>query len=265
MDNWLSSNGSVLRLGVFVGTLALMLTLERLLPRRADAPQRRLRWPANLSLSLIDALLLRVLLPLAAYGVALLAQQRGWGLFNQWPLPHWLAVTLAWLLLDCAIYWQHRAMHALPLLWRLHRVHHTDTVFDTTTALRFHPLEILLSMLWKMALVLALGAPPLAVLLFEVALNAAALFNHGNIRLRGDRWLRLLLATPDFHRVHHSVRPLETDSNYANLLSIWDYLFRSYRAQPQAGHHAMTIGLERWREPAAQHLPALLALPLRRD
>ena len=263
MHDWLSSNGTALRLAAFFGTLALMLALERLAPRRNQSPQRRLRWPANFGLVLIDSLFLRLLLPVAAYGMALLAQQRSWGLLNQIALPPWLSVVLAWLLLDCAIYWQHRAMHAVPLLWRLHRVHHTDVEFDTTTALRFHPAEILLSMLWKMALVIALGAPPLAVLLFEVALNAAALFNHANVRLPGDRILRLFVVTPDFHRVHHSVHRIETDSNYGNVLAVWDGLFLSYTPQPREGHDAMRIGLPSWRDQKQQALLSLLLHPFR--
>ena len=264
MHDSLDAHATGLRLLVFVATLALMLVLERLLPRRKRPPQRHLRWPANFGLVLIDSLLLRLLLPVTAYGVAVLAQQRGWGLFNLLALPAWLSVALCWLLLDGAIYAQHRAMHAVPLLWRLHRVHHSDIEFDTSTALRFHPLEILLSMLWKMALVLALGAPALAVLLFEVALNAAALFNHANIRLPGDSVLRRWLATPDFHRVHHSVLRAETDSNYGNVLSVWDYLFKTYTPQPRSGHESMQIGLPAWREPDRQSLLRLLLQPFDR-
>jgi sterol desaturase/sphingolipid hydroxylase (fatty acid hydroxylase superfamily) len=265
MNDWLSGGGATLRLTVFLATLLLMLLLERLAPRRMTPPQRRLRWSANFGLVVIDSILLRLLLPLAALGMAVLAQQRGWGLLNLVPLPPWLSVPLAWLLLDCAIYWQHRAMHAVPLLWRLHRVHHTDIEFDTTTALRFHPVEILLSMLFKMTTVTALGAPPLAVLLFEIALNAAALFNHANIRLPGDRWLRRLLVTPDMHRVHHSVHRIETDSNYGNVLAVWDYAFRSYTPQPRDGHLEMRIGLYEFRVEAEQRLGPLLLNPALRQ
>lgn len=260
MDNANYMEDSTLRMAVFLGVLTLMLLLERALPRRVEDAQRRTRWPTHLGLVVISAALL-ALLPVAAVGTALWAQARGWGLLNQGSLPLWVTLPLAWLLLDAAIYAQHRAMHQLPLLWRLHRVHHSDVVFDATTGLRFHPAEILLSMLWKMAVVLALGAPPLAVLLLEITLNGFALFNHANLRLPGDRWLRLLLVTPDLHRVHHSVHRDETDSNYGNTLSVWDRLFGSYRAQPREGHSAMAIGLPQFREPAAQRLTALLAQP----
>ncbi|MGH8506436.1 MAG: sterol desaturase family protein [Stenotrophobium sp.] len=251
-----------LRLAVFVVVLALMLSLERRWPRR-DTPLRRQRWPGNFGLGLVNALVLR-LLPLFAVGVAVQAQQAGWGLLNQLRLPAIVAVPLAWLLLDCAIYWQHRALHT-PLLWRLHRPHHADTAFDASTALRFHPLEILLSMLYKMGVVLALGAPVAAVILFEIVLSAAALFNHANFSLPGDRWLRRFLVTPDFHRVHHSSHRREIDSNYGNVLSIWDYLFGSYVAQPRDGHASMQIGLAEFRDDAQQKIIPLLLQPFRRD
>lgn len=250
-----------LRLLVFVSVLALMLLLEYRWPRRA-VPLRRQRWPGNFGLGFVNTLLLR-LLPLLAVGVAIQAQLAGWGLFNQLRLPPVIAVLLAWLLLDCAIYWQHRALHT-RLLWRLHRPHHADTALDTSTALRFHPLEILLSMLYKMGVVLALGAPVAAVILFEVMLNAAAMFNHANFRLPGDRWVRKLLVTPDFHRVHHSNYRQEIDSNYGNVLSIWDYLFGSYVAQPRDGHAVMKIGLAEFRSVDQQRIIPLLLQPFRR-
>jgi sterol desaturase/sphingolipid hydroxylase (fatty acid hydroxylase superfamily) len=256
----IAASGGGLRLGVFIAVLALMLWLESRWPRR-DAPLRRSRWPANFGLGAVNALLLR-LLPLLAVGVAMQAQLAGWGLFNQLHLPPVIAVLMAWLLLDCAIYWQHRALHT-PLLWRLHRPHHADTAFDASTALRFHPLEILLSMLYKMGVVLALGAPVAAVILFEIALNAAALFNHANFDLPGDRWLRRILVTPDFHRVHHSSHRHEIDSNYGNVLSVWDYLFGSYVAQPRDGHASMQIGLAEFRDDSQQKIVPLLLQPFR--
>lgn len=263
MLHWIAASGWELRISMFAAVLALMLTLEQRLPRRREAPLRRLRWPANFGLALAGALVVR-LLPLLAVGVAVRAQQTGWGLFNQFQLPAAVSVIIAWLLLDCAIYWQHRAMHALPLLWRLHRAHHSDIAFDVTTALRFHPLEILLSMLYKMGVVLALGAPLAAVILFEIGLNAAALFNHANLQLRGDHWLRWLLVTPDFHRVHHSLHREETDSNYGNVLSVWDFLFHSYTPQPREGHVAMRLGLAEFRDDEQQTITSLLLLPFRR-
>ncbi|MGH8456215.1 MAG: sterol desaturase family protein [Stenotrophobium sp.] len=263
MNHWLNDGGVQLRMAVFFALLALMLLLERLAPRRHSPALSRLRWPANFGLLLTGVLLLR-LLPLAAIGAALLARQHGWGLFNLIALPPWLTVVACWLLLDLAIYWQHRATHVVPLLWRLHRVHHSDIEFDVTTAVRFHPVEIWLSMLWKIGVVLALGAPPLAVLLFETALNGLALFNHANFRLPGDRWLRALLVTPDMHRVHHAQYRAEIDSNYGNVLSVWDRLFRSYTAQPRDGHETMQIGLGEWRGENEQKIAALLLQPFRR-
>lgn len=251
------------RLGCFASGLLLLLLLEALWPRRRPWPRGQ-RWPVHLGISLIDSLSLRLLLPIAAYGTAIWAANAHWGLFNQLALPPLVTVPVALLLLDLAIYWQHRLMHALPLLWRLHRMHHSDTGIDVTTALRFHPVEILLSMLLKMTVVLALGAPPVAVLVFEIVLNATAMFNHANLAVPAglDRWLRRIVVTPDMHRVHHSWHREETDSNFGFNLPWWDWLFGSYRAQPRDGHATMTIGLREFREPAAQGLGALLAQPL---
>jgi sterol desaturase/sphingolipid hydroxylase (fatty acid hydroxylase superfamily) len=178
-----------------------------------------------------------------------------------------MAIALTLLLLDLAIYVQHVLTHAVPALWRLHRVHHTDLDLDVTTGVRFHPFEILLSVLYKIALVVALGAHPLAVLIFEVLLNGSSLFNHANVRLPAmlERWLRLIWVTPEMHRVHHSVLRRETDSNYGSCLSLWDRLFGTYVAQPQAGHDRMTIGLEAFRTPAEQSLWSLLMQPVRRE
>lgn len=218
-------------------------------------------------MSVIDSLALRLLLPVAAVGAAAFAEQRDWGLFNQFTLPLAIPVVLTLLALDLLIYWQHRLLHALPWLWRLHRVHHSDLSIDVTTALRFHPLEILLSMLLKMAAVALLGAPPVAVLAFEILLNATAMFNHANLRLPAysDRFLRQFIVTPDMHRVHHSWHQDETNSNFGFNLPWWDHLFGSYRAQPRDGHRAMSIGLKAFRDDKDQGLIALLAQPGRRD
>ena len=261
---WALSHEPGLRLGVFVGVLALMLALEALRPRRA-VTGRGLRWSANAGMVLLDTILLRVLLPVGAMGVAALAQARGWGLFNAIAAPAWLAVAVSFLGFDCLIYWQHRLFHRIPGLWRLHRVHHSDIAFDATTALRFHPVEILLSMLVKMTAVVALGAPAVAVLLFEIALNATALFNHANLKLplSLDRVLRKVLVTPDMHRVHHSVLRSEHDRNFGFNLPWWDHLFGSYTAQPAAGHKGMTIGLAQFRDAADQRLGKLLTQPAR--
>jgi sterol desaturase/sphingolipid hydroxylase (fatty acid hydroxylase superfamily) len=255
----------VIRLSVFLGVLALMALAEAASPaRRRDVP-RLLRWSNNLALVVVDTVLVRLLFPVAAVGLALLAAQRGWGVFNMLALPGWAAIPATVLLLDLAIYAQHVVFHFVPALWRLHRVHHADVEIDVTTGLRFHPGEILLSMGFKLLLVLALGPPAVAVLIFEVLLNATAMFNHANLHLPGavDRVLRRVLVTPDMHRVHHSVIPAETNSNFGFNLPWWDRLFRTYRAQPQAGHQGMTIGLSQFRARRELWLDRMLWQPLR--
>jgi sterol desaturase/sphingolipid hydroxylase (fatty acid hydroxylase superfamily) len=256
---------ALLRLAVFAGGLALLAVLEAAFPRRARAQHRTRRWPGNLGLVLLATLLLRLALPVTAVAAALAFQARGLGLIPALGLPAAVAVPLAVVLLDLGIYAQHRVFHAVPLLWRLHRVHHTDLDFDVTTALRFHPLEILLSMLIKLALVLALGAPPEAVLLFELLLNASAMFNHANLALPAwlDARLRPLLVTPDMHRIHHSTEAVETNSNFGFSLALWDRLFATYRATPAAGHAAMTVGQPRFRAADDTRLDHLLTQPLR--
>jgi sterol desaturase/sphingolipid hydroxylase (fatty acid hydroxylase superfamily) len=254
----------IIRLACFAGVLLLMALWEVLAPRRRLTVGRPLRWASNLGLVALDTLLVRFLIPTGAVGLALLAAERGWGVLNNLSLPAWLAVALAVVALDLVIYLQHVMFHAVPLLWRLHRVHHADLDFDATTGVRFHPVEILLSMGIKIGAVVLLGTPALAVLLFEVLLNATSVFNHGNVRLPGwlDRVLRLVLVTPEMHRVHHSTNPRETNSNFGFNLPWWDYLLGTYRAQPAAGHEAMTIGLEEFRdEHVADRLPGMLALP----
>lgn len=264
-DAFLLGHEPWVRLSAFAGVLAAMAVWETLVPRRRRAIPRARRWPGNLGIVVIDTLVLRVAFPTAAVGLALLAEAQGWGLLNTVTLPHWGAVILAVLALDLAIYLQHVLFHAVPALWRLHRVHHADLEFDVTTALRFHPVEILLSMGLKMAAVAAIGAPPVAVLVFEVLLNACAMFNHGNVRLNGavDRRLRRVLVTPDMHRVHHSVIRNETNSNFGFCLSWWDRLLGTYRPQPAAGHEGMVIGLEQFRDPRELRLDRLLLQPLR--
>jgi sterol desaturase/sphingolipid hydroxylase (fatty acid hydroxylase superfamily) len=253
-----------LRLTVFVALFGALALAEATAPRRVRALPRRARWPANLGLSVLGALLVRLLLPTAAVGLAELARQRGWGLLHQLALPDWAAAAGAFLALDLLIYAQHRLFHAVPALWRLHRVHHSDLDFDVTTAVRFHPVEIFMSMLIKMGAVAALGAPPAAVVAFEITLNATAMFNHANLRLPAgvDRLLRLLLVTPDMHRVHHSVREDEMQRNFGFNVPWWDRLLGTYRAQPRDAHAQMRIGLETFREPASQRLGRLLLQPL---
>lgn len=255
----------VLRLTAFAGVLLALMVWELISPRRRREIPRLVRWTNNLALVVIDTAVLRLAFPLLAVALALWAEESGWGLFNLFGAPLWLAVPLSVLLLDLAIYGQHVLFHKVPLLWRLHRVHHADLEFDVTTGLRFHPGEIVLSMLIKLALVAALGAPALAVLLFEVLLNATSMFNHSNIRLPLglDRVLRLIVVTPDMHRVHHSILRHETDSNYGFNLPWWDRLFGTYRAQPEAGHDAMTIGIGQFRTPRDLWLDRMLLQPFR--
>jgi sterol desaturase/sphingolipid hydroxylase (fatty acid hydroxylase superfamily) len=235
-----------IRLGVSAAVFAGMAGWEVVAPRRPQAIGRWARWPNNLGVVIIDTILLRLLFPAAAVGAALGGEEQGWGLLNNLPLPPWTAVIAAVIVLDLAIYFQHVLFHAVPALWRLHRMHHADLEFDVTTGVRFHPLEILVSMVIKLGVVLALGAPALAVLIFEVLLNATSMFNHGNVLLPQpiDRVLRTIVVTPEMHRVHHSIAPAETNSNFGFNLPWWDRLFGTYRAQPAAGHAGMTIGIE---------------------
>jgi sterol desaturase/sphingolipid hydroxylase (fatty acid hydroxylase superfamily) len=243
--------------------LAAVALAELLLPRRPLTLRKGPRWLSNLGLVAVNTIALRLLLPISAVGMALYAEQQRWGIFNQLDWPAWLSVTLSFLALDLAIYLQHIVFHAVPILWQLHMVHHADLDFDVTTGLRFHTIEILLSMGIKLAAIVLLGAPALAVLLFEVLLNATSMFNHANLRLPLwlDRVLRLTLVTPDMHRVHHSIDIAETNSNFGFNLSWWDWLFGTYRDQPAAGHAGMTIGLEQYRDERADRLPWMLALP----
>jgi len=254
-----------IRLLAFAAIFAAMAYWEVRAPRRDPELGRATRWPANLGLLVIDGLLVRLLIPTAAVGIALLGEARGWGLLNNLDLPVWLAVILAVILLDLAIYLQHVLFHAVPAFWRLHRVHHSDMEFDLTTAVRFHPVEILLSMLIKMGLVAALGAPALAVMLFEVILNGMAMFNHGNVYLpwEWDNKLRRMIVTPDMHRVHHSVHRDETNSNFGFNLSVWDRLFGTYRDQPIDGHTGMRIGLNDYRNERELGFTGLLLQPFR--
>lgn len=238
---------AAIRLAAFGGVLLAMLAWEQLAPRRAPTAPTALRRANNLALVAVDTLLLRLLFPVLAVGLAVqMDGSSGFaGLLSLLHLPRWLAVVLAVLILDCAIYWQHRLFHAVPALWRLHRVHHADPDFDVTTALRFHPGEILLSMAIKLALVALIGPPAEAVMIFEVLLNASAMFNHGNVGLPAgvDRSVRRLIVTPDMHRVHHSVRPAEMHRNFGFFLSVWDQWFGTALDQPRGGHGAMQIGV----------------------
>jgi len=254
---------AAVRLGVFASVLALLLLLELARPRRSTPRLRGLRWPANFGVVVIDTILLRLLLPAGAVGTAVLASHAKFGLFNAVGCPAGAAFIGTLAALDLVVYWQHRMFHVVPLFWRFHRMHHSDIEFDATTALRFHPAEIVVSMLIKMAAVALLGAPAAAVIVFEVLLNGCAMFNHSNLALPPalDRWLRLVVVTPDMHRVHHSVHRREHDANFGFNVPWWDRLFGSYTPQPQDGHAAMAIGLAQFRELPEQRLGALLLQP----
>ncbi|WP_295578976.1 sterol desaturase family protein [uncultured Lamprocystis sp.] len=266
MDSFIQSHEATLRLGAFLSIFAAMALWELRAPRQVLAVSKVRRWSANLGLVVLNTLLLRLLFPVAAVGLAATAATQGWGLLNQLALPTGVEILLAVIALDLAIWAQHVFFHAVPALWRLHRVHHADLDYDLTTGARFHPLEILLSMLIKFAAILVLGPAVVAVLLFEVILNGMALFNHGNVRLpeRLDRRLRQLLVTPDMHRVHHSVAADEANSNFGFNLSLWDRMFGTYRGQPRGGHQGMTLGIDDYRDPRqVSGLPGMLLLPFR--
>ena len=253
----------IIRLACFLGVLAAMALWETVAPRRSLSIGRPLRWLSNLGLVAINTIVVRIALALGAVGVALVADERQWGLFNNANLPTWLIVPLSVVLLDFAIYLQHVLFHAVPVFWRLHMVHHADLDFDVTTGLRFHSLEILLSMGIKVGAIILLGVPALGVLVFEVLLNATSMFNHSNVRMPIglDRILRLVVVTPDMHRVHHSVHSRETNSNFGFNLPWWDYLLGTYRAQPQDEHDRMAIGLSQFRDPRVDRLDWMMALP----
>lgn len=265
MTDAILGNEAAIRLGAFLGIFALLAILEALAPRRARAHPRPLRWTGNLGVVVLNTVLVRLLFPVAAVGLALAGERHGWGLLNNLDLPRWLAVLLAVVVLDFIIYLQHVMFHAVPLLWRLHRMHHADLDLDVTSGARFHPVEILISMVIKMAAVVALGPPAVAVVIFEVLLNATAMFNHSNLSIPGpvDRLLRLVVVTPDMHRVHHSVVPDETNSNFGFNAPWWDRLFGTYRAQPAAGHAGMTIGIEEFRSSRDLWLDRMLLQPLK--
>ncbi len=256
------AHAALIKLALTSTLLAVLAAWQRLAPRRGDASVAR--WRVNLAVIAVATLTARLLLPIGGVVVALWAQTHGIGLFNRWPLPPTVACVLSLVALDAAIYWQHRAFHAWPVLWRVHRVHHTDTGFDTSLGLRFHPIEILLSLAFKLGVVIALGIAPVAILLYEMLLLAMSLFTHADVALpqRVDAALRWLIVTPDWHRVHHSIHRKETDSNYGNWLSAWDRIFRTHTAQPRDGHCAMRIGLPLFPEPEQQTLIAALTLPL---
>lgn len=254
-----------IRLGIFLGVFISLTLAEYIWPRRKQVLERSKRWPSNIGIAFINVLLVRLCLPVTLAGFAVVISDSHWGFLSMTDLSLFTKIVVSLILLDLVIYGQHVAFHHVPVLWRLHRVHHADTEIDVTTALRFHPIEIVVSMGIKFAAVAAIGAPAEAVLLFEIILNACAMFNHGNIYLPPgiDRTLRCILVTPDMHRVHHSTITHETNSNYGFNISLWDRLFRTYRPQPEAGHQGMTIGLREFREFDEAKIGKLLTQPFR--
>jgi sterol desaturase/sphingolipid hydroxylase (fatty acid hydroxylase superfamily) len=256
-----------IRLGFFAGVFVLVAVCELLAPRRVLNTSKMRRWITNLGITFLNTAILRVVLPAGALGMAVLAQERNWGILNNVHVPYAWAVAATVVAMDFTIYLQHVMFHAVPVLWRLHKMHHADLDFDLTTGTRFHPIEMILSMGIKIGVVALLGAPTLGVLVFEILLNATAMFNHGNLRLPlgVDRVLRWLVVTPDMHRVHHSIIREETDSNYGFNLPWWDRLLGTYRAQPAVGHDGMTIGLEAYRDPKRVTFWRLLVLPFVRE
>ena len=263
METFLGQHEGAIRLAVFVGLLALLALAESLAPRRQLTVSRGFRWINNVALIAVGTAALRLVFPVLAVVFAGIAQERGWGLFNLVDAPHWLSVAVSFVVLDFVIYLQHRLFHAVPLFWRLHMVHHADPDIDASTGVRFHPIEIVLSMAIKFGAIALLGAPALAVLLFEIVLNATSIFSHANWRLPLgiDRVLRWLVVTPDMHRVHHSIIRRETDSNFGFNFAFWDRLCGTYRSQPEAGHDAMTIGLPQFQAERRQNLLWMLLLP----
>ncbi len=266
INEFVMANEKVIRMGFFFGILAVMALWELLAPRRTLTVSKTVRWVNNLGLVFFNSFLLRLIFPAAAVGMAAFASSQGWGIFNYYETPFWLAAVVSVIAMDFIIYLQHVMVHAVPALWRLHRMHHADLDFDVTTGARFHPIEIIISMLIKFATIVVLGPPVVAVVIFEVLLNATAMFNHGNVRLPLglDQVLRWIVVTPDMHRVHHSVEDDEANSNFGFNLPWWDRLFGTYRDQPRGGHEGMKIGIRKYREPKeVSWFPGMMLLPFK--
>lgn len=264
--DWIVANEKTVRMSCFFGMIFVMASWEWLSPCRALSIPRAIHWANNLGIVFLNSFLLRLVFPAAAVGVALTGAEQNWGLFNQVSVSPVIAIILSIIVMDLVIYLQHVMVHAIPLLWRLHRVHHADPDYDFTTGARFHPIEIFLSMLIKFATIVLLGPPVVAVIIFEVILNLMAMFNHGNVQLPKalDRVIRWFVVTPDMHRVHHSIHDDEANSNFGFNLSLWDRLFGTYRDQPRDGHEEMTIGIRKYREARdVTWLPGMLWLPFR--
>jgi sterol desaturase/sphingolipid hydroxylase (fatty acid hydroxylase superfamily) len=263
MTEFVTTHEATIRMGFFVGIFLSVALVELLAPRRVLSTSKKTRWFGNIGIVFINTFLLRLLVPAGAVGVSVWIGHQGWGIFNHIQWPFWLEVVLTIIILDFVVYMQHVLFHAVPVLWRLHMMHHADLDFDLTTGTRFHPLEIIISLGIKAGAITILGAPPVGVIIFEIILNGTAMFNHGNffIPLGFDRVLRLLVVTPDMHRVHHSVFPNETNTNFGFNLPWWDRLCGTYKPQPTKGHKQMTIGLNQFRDPSRLTLPWMIALP----
>lgn len=263
ISEFIVSHEATIRMAFFAGIFVIVALIELAVPRRPLTTSKAGRWFANIGVVIINTAVLRVLVPAGAIGISVWIGRQGWGVFNYMNWPIWIEVVLSVILLDFVIYLQHLMFHAVPLLWRLHMMHHADLDYDVTTGTRFHPIEIIISLGIKAMAISVLGASPVAVIIFEILLNGTAMFNHGNfyIPLGIDRILRLMVVTPDMHRVHHSVFPSETNSNFGFNLPWWDRLMGTYRAQPTKGHDDMTIGLNQFRDPARLTLPRIIALP----
>jgi sterol desaturase/sphingolipid hydroxylase (fatty acid hydroxylase superfamily) len=257
------SHEPFIRLAFFGAVFTIVAVAEELKPRRRLSASKQKRWINNILLSMTDTIILRLLFPVLPVGIAVFCQQRGWGALNYFPFPSWIAVICGIVLMDLVIYGQHKMFHRVPIFWRLHKVHHIDQDIDVTTGLRFHPLEMILSMMIKIAAVAASGAPPVSVVIFEILLNGITMFNHGNLHipLAADRVIRLLIVTPDMHRVHHSIIVKETNSNYGFNFPWWDRLFRTYRRDPEKGHLQMQIGLTGYFDPKYLQLSQMLTIP----
>ncbi|MFD0917322.1 sterol desaturase family protein [Pseudahrensia aquimaris] len=264
MTEFLATHEPTIRLAVFIGLFGILALSEYLRPRRKLTAPKGSRWFTNAAIVVIDSVVVRLIFPAAAVGVALWAQSNGYGLFNMVDAPLWVAGLVSIVVLDFAVWLSHLLSHKVPMFWRFHRMHHSDTDIDVSTAIRFHPVEIVASMVYKVAWVVALGAPAWSVILFEIILNGVAMFNHANLKLPVwlDRIVRLVVVTPDMHRVHHSTVPRETDSNYGFNFPFWDRMFGTYIAQPSAGHDGMHIGLEEWQDERPQKLGWALSVPL---
>ena len=256
---------ALIRFGSFAAMYCLMLFMEWRFPRRAPTQPKTRRLAANLGVVALSSSLVWLVFPILPVGAALWAERAGFGLMNLVPMPFWAKLALTVLLLDLAVWAQHLAAHRVRLFWLVHRMHHVDKDIDASTGVRFHPIEIALSMVWKLLLVVLLGAPALGVVIFEIVLNGTAVFNHANLALPLglDRWLRLVLVTPDMHRVHHSTNPREFNHNLGFNFPWWDRIFRTYTAQPGQGHLDMKIGLNIFRDPKYQRLDQMLAIPFR--